>query len=155
MQYGWPALVGWRFLCVCAFDDFLLWFRIAYACPTTASLCNNIQGLAQNAELLFPAVQRWISLWFPIKMSGVSCRRRLFGALLVCSRSCVVGLRSWVGSPSWNVPIRVSCCCLCCYTCSPYCVSLYHTHVRYVFRSNAPSPAVCISPLTKHLRRPG
>ena len=40
VQCGWPALVGWRFLCVCAFDGFLLWFRIAYACPTTASLCN-------------------------------------------------------------------------------------------------------------------
>ena len=37
---GWPALVGWRFLCVCAFDGFLLWVRIAYACPATASLCN-------------------------------------------------------------------------------------------------------------------
>ena len=37
---GWPALVGWRFLCVCAFDGFLLWVRIAYACPTIASLCN-------------------------------------------------------------------------------------------------------------------
>ena len=24
----------------CAFDGFLLWFRIAYACPATASLCN-------------------------------------------------------------------------------------------------------------------
>ena len=35
---GWPALVGWRFLCVCAFDGFLLWVRIAYACPTIASL---------------------------------------------------------------------------------------------------------------------
>ena len=34
------ALAGWRFLCVCAFDGFLLWFRIAYACPATASLCN-------------------------------------------------------------------------------------------------------------------
>ena len=39
-QCGWPALVGWRFLCACAFDGFLLWFRIAYACPTTESLCN-------------------------------------------------------------------------------------------------------------------
>ena len=38
---GWPALVGWRFLCVCAFDGFLLWIRIASACPTIASLCNN------------------------------------------------------------------------------------------------------------------
>ena len=26
---------------VCAFDGFLLWVRIAYACPTTASLCND------------------------------------------------------------------------------------------------------------------
>ena len=33
VQCGWPALVGWRFLCVCAFDAFLLWSRIAYACP--------------------------------------------------------------------------------------------------------------------------
>ena len=31
----------WRFLCVCAFDGFLLWFWTAYACPTTASLRNN------------------------------------------------------------------------------------------------------------------
>ena len=37
---GWPALVGWRFSCVCAFDGFLLWVRIASACPTIASLCN-------------------------------------------------------------------------------------------------------------------
>ena len=44
VQCGWPALVGWRFLCVCAIDGFLLWFRIAYACPTTASLCNNKKG---------------------------------------------------------------------------------------------------------------
>ena len=29
-----------RFLCVCAFDGFLLWVRIAYACLTTASLRN-------------------------------------------------------------------------------------------------------------------
>ena len=28
------------FLCVCSFAGFLLWVRIAYACPTTASLCN-------------------------------------------------------------------------------------------------------------------
>ena len=42
MQCGWPALVGWRFLCVCAFDGFLLWVRIASACPTIASLCNNL-----------------------------------------------------------------------------------------------------------------
>ena len=40
VQCAWPALVGWRFLCVCAFDGFPLWFRIAYACPATASLCN-------------------------------------------------------------------------------------------------------------------
>ena len=53
---------------------------------------------------------------------GVSCRRRLFGALFVCSRSRVVGPRSWAGSPSWSVPFGVSCCCLRCYTCSPYCV---------------------------------
>ena len=37
---GWPALVGWRFLCLCSFDGFLLWVRIAYAWPTIASLCN-------------------------------------------------------------------------------------------------------------------
>ena len=28
----------------------------------------------------------------------VSCRHRLFGALFVCSRSCVVGPRSWAVS---------------------------------------------------------
>ena len=86
---------------------------------------------------------------------GVSCRRRLFGALSVCSRSCVADPRSWAGrynrqgrkakdhrsrdshsnrgytrtqtetgSPSWSVPFGVSCCCLRCCTCSPYCVSL-------------------------------
>ena len=38
----------------------------------------------------------------PVRV-GVSCRRRLFGALFVCSRSCVVGPRSWTGSPSWSV----------------------------------------------------
>ena len=35
-----PVLVGCPFLCVCAFDGFLLWVRIAYACPTIASPCN-------------------------------------------------------------------------------------------------------------------
>ena len=29
-------------MCVCAFDGFLLWFRIAYACPATTSLCNRV-----------------------------------------------------------------------------------------------------------------
>ena len=57
---------------------------------------------------------------------GVSCRRRLFEALFVCSRSCVVGPRSWAGSPSWTVPFGVSCCCLRCYTCSQ---RLFVTHV--------------------------
>ena len=38
------ALVGWRFLCVCAFDGFLLWVRIASACPTIASLCNRVEA---------------------------------------------------------------------------------------------------------------
>ena len=51
-------------------------------------------------------------------------RRRLFGALFVCSRSCVVGPRSWAGSQAWSVPFGVSCCCLRCYTYSPSCVSL-------------------------------
>ena len=50
---GWPALVGWRFLCVCAFDDFLLYFRIAYACSTTASLCNHVTQKRQS-ELMAP-----------------------------------------------------------------------------------------------------
>ena len=54
---------------------------------------------------------------------GVSCRRRLFGALFVCSRSYAVGLRSWAGSPSWSVPFGGSCCCLRCYTCSLCCVT--------------------------------
>ena len=38
----WLACVGrLAFLvCVCAFDGFLLWVRIASACPTIASLCN-------------------------------------------------------------------------------------------------------------------
>ena len=39
---GIHALVGWRFLCVCAFDGFLLWVRIASACSTIASLCNTL-----------------------------------------------------------------------------------------------------------------
>ena len=34
-------------MCVCAFDGFLLWVRIASACPTIASLCNTIR-LEQN-----------------------------------------------------------------------------------------------------------
>ena len=55
---------------------------------------------------------------------GASCRCRLFGALFVCSRSCVVGPRSWAGSPSWSVSFGVSCCCVRCYTYSHYCVSL-------------------------------
>ena len=37
---------------------------------------------------------------------------------------CVVGPRSWAGSPSWSVPFGVSCRCLRCYTYSHYCVSL-------------------------------
>ena len=47
---GWPALVGWRFLCVCAFDGFLLWL-IAYACPATASLCNTWVPALVSAQL--------------------------------------------------------------------------------------------------------
>ena len=30
---------------MCAFNGFLLWFRIAYACPATASLCNRTESL--------------------------------------------------------------------------------------------------------------
>ena len=34
-------VVGWRFLCVCAFDGFLLWFRVAYAKPEQETIeCN-------------------------------------------------------------------------------------------------------------------
>ena len=44
-----PALMGWRFLCMCAFGCFLLWFLIAYACLTIKSLCNwrgrNVAGV--------------------------------------------------------------------------------------------------------------
>ena len=55
----------------------------------------------------------------------VSCGCWLFGALFVCSRSCVVGPRLWAGSLSWSVPFGVSCCSLRFYTYSPYCVSLF------------------------------
>ena len=60
VQRCWPALVGWRFLYVCALGGFLLWFRIAYACPTTASLattCSATTSLRNNtcsAELQEP-----------------------------------------------------------------------------------------------------
>ena len=40
VQHCWHALVGWRFLCVCAFGGFLLQFLIAYACLPITSLCN-------------------------------------------------------------------------------------------------------------------
>ena len=36
----------------------------------------------------------------------------------------VVDPRSWAGFPSWSAPLGVSCCCLCCYTYSHYCISL-------------------------------
>ena len=168
-------------MCVCAFDGFLLWVRIAYACPTIASLCNNREKSPTNesgivteaicpsrcvvsqlptgqrpcsagasvvavgaALLLFLSSVSGCSLmplfgcsqgcWVPCVLLclfppppcawGVSCRHRLLGALFVCSRSCVVGPRSWAGSPSWSGHFGVSCCCLHCYTCSPYCVSL-------------------------------
>ena len=41
VQGCWSALVGWRFLCVCAFGGFLLRFLIAYACLNITSLGNN------------------------------------------------------------------------------------------------------------------
>ena len=46
-----PALVRWRFLCVCAFGGFLLSFPVAYACLTIASLWNNndaVHGLVAS-----------------------------------------------------------------------------------------------------------
>ena len=49
----WLACVGrLAFLvCVCAFDGFLLWVRIASACPTIASLCNkNTDVMVGHAE---------------------------------------------------------------------------------------------------------
>ena len=39
-------------LCVCAFDGFLLWVRIAYACPTIASLCNNPHALTATLQAI-------------------------------------------------------------------------------------------------------
>ena len=65
---GSPAMAGLRFLCVCAFDGFLIWFRIAYACPATASLCN----------------QGWRFLWG--RVGGLPFLARV--ALL----ACIVGL---------------------------------------------------------------
>ena len=38
------ALLACRFLRVCAFDDFVLCFLIAYACLTITSLCNTNAG---------------------------------------------------------------------------------------------------------------
>ena len=80
--------------------------------------------LCYEAPHQHPTFSRVDILTHQTAHTGVSCRPRLFGALFVCSRSRVVGPRSWAGSPSWSVPFGVSCCCLRCYTCSPYCVSL-------------------------------
>ena len=44
-QGCWPALVGWRFFCVCAFGGFLLSFLIACAFLNIASLCSRARGL--------------------------------------------------------------------------------------------------------------
>ena len=69
-------------------------------------------------------VHQAIALWHRTAcLTIMSLHASLFGALFVCSRSCIVGPRSCAGSPSWSVPFGVSCCCLRCYTCSPYCVS--------------------------------
>ena len=38
------ACVGGLAFAVCAFDGFLLWVRIASACPTIASLCNKVNS---------------------------------------------------------------------------------------------------------------
>ena len=42
MQRCWPALVGWRLLCVRAFGGFLPWFLLACACLTITSLCSTL-----------------------------------------------------------------------------------------------------------------
>ena len=54
-------------------------------------------------------VRRSRACWCP-------CRCRLLGTLFMCTHFCIVGPRSWAGSPSWSVPLGVSCCCVRCYT---------------------------------------
>ena len=62
----------------------------------------------------------WLSCFVCIYI--YQCVRKSRNRGNVCSRCCVVGPRSWAGSPSWSVPFGVSCCCLSSHTCSSYCL---------------------------------
>ena len=115
---GWPALVGWRFLCVCAFDGFLLWVRIAYACPTIASLCNILQGFrrctlvrAEHVVLLrllwsLPLAVSCVTLWL---VCNIHCDTAYYRLLIQRAGAAMSGLhpglpRCWEGSlthPRW------------------------------------------------------
>ena len=89
-----------------------LFFLLGLLLYFSFSVVTQNKGMKAGCVLLC-----WLSP--PPCVLGASCRRGLFGALIACSRSCVVGPRSWAGSPCWSVPFWVSCCCLRCYTCSP------------------------------------
>ena len=68
---GWPALVGWHFLYVCAFNGFLLWVRIASACPTIAILCNNkAMQHSRKRKCVCVCLCLW---WFPALVSDCLC----------------------------------------------------------------------------------
>ena len=73
---------------------------------------------------------------------------RFLLALFVCSRSCVVGPQSWVGSPSWSVPFGVSYCCLRCYTCPPIASLCNACSLPLHFPSRLFLPMPCCIPLT-------
>ena len=51
VQSCWPALVGWRLLCVNAFGGFLLWFRIAFASPSLYSVFRPGQASRASASV--------------------------------------------------------------------------------------------------------
>ena len=53
MLICWPALVGWRFLCVGAFGGFLLSFLIAFAFLAITSLSIRVLLCAEGCAFLF------------------------------------------------------------------------------------------------------
>ena len=120
-------------------------FRVLGVCPAPrlwlyalCSCCFFPWCPGRSLMLLFGCTQGcWVPCvllcLFPPPPCSLGCRHWLFGGLFVCSRSCVAGPCSWAGSPSC-APFGVSCCCLRCYTCSPY--VLYTIH--YVAETAAP-----------------
>ena len=109
-----PPLWLWA-LCSCCFFP---WCQGVVSCFYLVAL----RAVGAACVALFPPL---------LCALGVSCCRRLFGALFVCSRSCVVDPRWWAGSPSWTVPFGASCC----YTHSPYCVC--NTPIAYACLTHA------------------